>query len=78
MSVYYTVILRLSRQHFALSRLDLVFFRSGYMYKDLLRKLGKAPLKDNDIARFQFIKNRMKNIAVIEILPDNFIADTQP
>lgn len=32
------------------------FFRSGYMYKDLLRKLAKAPLKGNDLKRFQVIK----------------------
>jgi len=32
------------------------FFRSGYMYKDLLRKLSKAPLKGNDLKRYQVIK----------------------
>ena len=32
------------------------FFRSGYMYKDLLRKLARAPLKGSDLARYKFIK----------------------
>jgi len=32
------------------------FFRSGYMYKDLLRKLSKVPLNDNDLKRYQAIK----------------------
>jgi len=32
------------------------FFRSGYMYKDFLRKLGRAPLKGNDLCRYQSIK----------------------
>ena len=32
------------------------FFRSGYMYKDLLRKLAKAPLKNGDLARYKTVK----------------------
>lgn len=32
------------------------FFRSGYMYKDLLRKLAKAPLEGKDLERYRVIK----------------------
>ncbi len=33
------------------------FFRSGYMYKDILRKLNKAPLKPADRSRYQVVKS---------------------
>ncbi|MEQ5837793.1 hypothetical protein [Marinobacter sp. NFXS9] len=32
------------------------FFRSGYMYKDILRKLGQAPLKGEELARYRAVK----------------------
>ena len=32
------------------------FFRSGYMYKDLLRKLARAQLKGNDLTRYIAVK----------------------
>ena len=32
------------------------FFRSGYLYKDLLRKLAKASLKDSETARYKIVK----------------------
>ena len=32
------------------------FFRSGYIYKDLLRKLARAPLKNNELVRYKTIK----------------------
>jgi len=31
------------------------FFRSGYMYKDLLRKLKKAPLKRDQVERLETV-----------------------
>ena len=33
------------------------FFRSGYMYKDILRKLNKAPLKPDDQSRYEIVKS---------------------
>ena len=33
------------------------FFRSGYMYKDILRKLNKAPLKSDERSRYQVVKS---------------------
>ena len=32
------------------------FFRSGYIYKDLMRKLARAPLKNNDVARYNALR----------------------
>ncbi|MEM7358923.1 MAG: hypothetical protein AAF431_07495 [Pseudomonadota bacterium] len=32
------------------------FFRSGFIYKDLLRKLARAPLKVDDLARYSAVK----------------------
>ncbi|WP_220718579.1 hypothetical protein [Agarivorans litoreus] len=31
------------------------FFRSGYMYKDILRKLRKAPLKEKELERYELV-----------------------
>ena len=31
------------------------FFRSGYMYKDLMRKLKKAPMEPNQKSRFSLV-----------------------
>ncbi len=32
------------------------FFRSGYIYKDLLRKLARAQLESNDLSRYMNVK----------------------
>lgn len=32
------------------------FFRSGYIYKDLLRKLNRAPLQGSQLTRYQIVK----------------------
>ena len=35
------------------------FFRSGYMYKDILRKCRKAPLSPDQTARLKLIEERL-------------------
>ena len=37
------------------------FFRSGYMFKDLIRKLKKAPLTDNQQARLETVQKAYEN-----------------
>jgi hypothetical protein len=36
------------------------FFRSGYMYKDILRRLKRAPLSEPQAARLRVIQERLK------------------
>ena len=36
------------------------FFRSGYMYKDILRRLKRAPLSEPQALRLQVIQERLK------------------
>jgi hypothetical protein len=36
------------------------FFRSGYMYKDILRRLKRAPLSELQTSRLRLIQKRLK------------------
>ena len=36
------------------------FFRSGYMYKDILRRLKRAPLSELQTSRLRLIQERLK------------------
>lgn len=38
------------------------FYRSGYMYKDLLRRLNKAPLSDSQRERYMTIKQQYREL----------------
>lgn len=38
------------------------FFRSGYMYKDLLRRLNKAPLSESQRERYLVVKTKYQEL----------------